>query len=102
MSKDTPRLIHHGLSTLYRLVESDTEVSSIDLNLLENLNTNQSLNYIKLEQSLEVLDKAATSNEVLRQQFAQYDEIIKDIDRQVTTMEALVEELDRWSQSAVR
>lgn len=55
--KDTGKLVNHGLNTLSKLVESDTEISTIDLNLLENLNTNQSLNYIQLEQNLNMLDK---------------------------------------------
>ena len=95
--KDTPKLIHHGLSTLSRLVDSDTDISTIDLNLLENLNTNQSLNYIKLEQSLNVLDKQATDKEVLQQQLEQYDSIIRDIECQVDTLEAVVDELDDWT-----
>ncbi|WLF77504.1 hypothetical protein PVL30_001222 [Lodderomyces elongisporus] len=53
MSKESTRIINQSLDVLSRLVESDTNVSIIDLNLLENLNTNQSLNYIKLEKELE-------------------------------------------------
>lgn len=55
--KNTPKLVHHGLSLASKLIETDTEVSTIDLNLLENLNTNQSLNYIKLEEKLNALEK---------------------------------------------
>lgn len=53
---DTTRLIRHALNQSLKLVESDTEVSTIDVNLLGNLNTNQSLNYIKLEQHLNSLE----------------------------------------------
>ena len=49
MSKETPKLISNALKITSKLIESDTNISTIDLNLLENLNTNQSLNYIKLE-----------------------------------------------------
>lgn len=55
--KDSGKLIHHGLNNLLKLIDNDTEISTVDLNLLENLNTNQSLNYIKLEQKLSSLDK---------------------------------------------
>lgn len=55
--KNTPKLVHHGLNLASKLIETDTEVSTIDLNLLENLNTNQSLNYIKLEENLNALEK---------------------------------------------
>lgn len=61
--KDTPRLVHNALNLTSQIVESDTEVSIIDLNLLENLNTNQSLNYIKLEQTLNSLEKNAQDYE---------------------------------------
>ena len=48
MSKDTPKLVNHGLNALSQLIESDNYALLVDLNLIENLNTNQSLNYIKL------------------------------------------------------
>lgn len=96
--KDTPKLVHHALSTLSRLIDSDADISTIDLNLLENLNTNQSLNYIKLEQNLNELESATTSKEVLLQQLEHYDTIINDIDAQVTTLEQLAAELDAWTQ----
>lgn len=56
MSKETPKLIHHALNTASKLVDSDTSISTIDLNLLENLNTNQSLNYLKLEKNLDDIE----------------------------------------------
>lgn len=64
--KDTAKLISHALTTLSNVIEADTDISTIDLNLLENLNTNQSLNYIKLEQNLNVLEKDAERLEQLR------------------------------------
>jgi chemotaxis protein CheY-P-specific phosphatase CheC len=64
--KDTAKLISHGLTSLSNVIETDTDISTIDLNLLENLNTNQSLNYIKLEQNLNVLEKDAERLEQLR------------------------------------
>lgn len=54
--KETNKLINHSLNLTSKLIESDTNVSIIDLNMLENLNTNQSLNYIKLEQNLNQLE----------------------------------------------
>lgn len=63
--KDSTRLVGNSLNLLSKLVESDTEVSTIDLNLIENLNTNQSLNYIKLEQRLNNLEKNANNLEEL-------------------------------------
>ncbi|CUM68238.1 uncharacterized protein PRCAT00005959001 [Priceomyces carsonii] len=60
---DVSKLVHHSLNTLTQLVESDTEITLIDLNLIENLNTNQSLNYINLEQSFVILDKDAKNLE---------------------------------------
>lgn len=63
--KDSTRYIGNSLNVLSKLVESDTEISTIDLNIIENLNTNQSLNYIKLEQKLDNLEDNANSLEVL-------------------------------------
>lgn len=63
--KDSGKLINNALNLLSRIVESDTDVSTIDINLLENLNTNQSLNYIKLEQKLNTLEKDANILEEL-------------------------------------
>lgn len=48
--KDSNQLISNSLFLLSQLMDSDTEAVIVDLNLLENLNTNQSLNYIKLDQ----------------------------------------------------
>lgn len=64
--KDTPKLVNHALATLFNIIETDTDISTVDLNLLENLNTNQSLNYIKLEQNLNVLEKDAKRLQELR------------------------------------
>ena len=63
--KDSTRYIGNSLNILSRLVDSDTDVSTIDLNIIENLNTNQSLNYIKLEQNLNNLESNANSLEEL-------------------------------------
>ena len=63
--KDSTRYIDSSLNVLSKLVESDTEISTIDLNIIENLNTNQSLNYIKLEQKLNNLEDNANSLEGL-------------------------------------
>lgn len=63
--KDSTRYIGNSLNVLSKLVESDTEISTIDLNIIENLNTNQSLNYIKLEQKLNNLEDNANNLEGL-------------------------------------
>lgn len=63
--KDSTRYIGNSLNVLSKLVESDTEISTIDLNIIENLNTNQSLNYIKLEQKLNNLEDNANNLEDL-------------------------------------
>jgi len=63
--KDSTKYIGNSLNVLSKLVESDTEISTIDLNIIENLNTNQSLNYIKLEQQLNKLEDNAHSLEDL-------------------------------------
>ncbi|KAK6454724.1 biogenesis of lysosome-related organelles complex-1, subunit 2 [Scheffersomyces xylosifermentans] len=97
VSRDTPKLANHGLNSLSKLIESDTEVSTIDLNLLENLNTNQSLNYIKLEQNLNSLEKNAKQIEQLHTEFLSYDKILEDIESKVSKIEVITKELNAWS-----
>ncbi|ABN64210.2 hypothetical protein PICST_34764 [Scheffersomyces stipitis CBS 6054] len=96
-SRDTPKLANYVLNTLSKLIESDTEISTIDLNLLENLNTNQSLNYIKLEQNLNVLDKNAHKLEQLQTEFSCYRQILDDIETKITKIDKIAKELDLWS-----
>ncbi|KAI5953912.1 hypothetical protein CANMA_004751 [Candida margitis] len=97
MSKDTPKLVEHTLTTLSKVIESDTNVSTIDLNLLENLNTNQSLNYIKLENNLNELEANGKHLELLKKEFDQHSQLLVDIEKKVTKIEAIISELDSWS-----
>lgn len=62
----TAKLTSHALDLATKIVENDTDATTVDLNLLENLNTNQSLNYIKLEQSLSSLDTSSRKLETMR------------------------------------
>ncbi|KAK6197062.1 biogenesis of lysosome-related organelles complex-1, subunit 2 [Scheffersomyces amazonensis] len=97
ISNETPRLINHALKSVSKLVESDTEVAVIDLNLLENLNTNQSLNYIKLESNLNTIERSSKQLRSLDKEFATYSVILKDIEKKVYKIEAITKELDDWS-----
>ena len=56
--KDSSQLISNSFFLLSQLMDSDTEAAVVDLNLLENLNTNQSLNYIKLDQYFTNLEQS--------------------------------------------
>lgn len=114
MSKDTPKLVEHALTTLSKVIESDTNISTIDLNLLENLNTNQSLNYIKLENNLNDLEAngkhlkllsmleleryANMMKEILltlasEEEFDQHANLLVDIEKKVMRLEEIVNEL---------
>lgn len=95
--KDSSRLIGHALNQALKMVESDTEVSTIDLNLLTNLNTNQSLNYIKLEQHLNGLELDSKKMQALDEEFALVQEDLNQIEKQVGVLVELTEELDQWS-----
>ncbi|CCG21598.1 hypothetical protein CORT_0A12130 [Candida orthopsilosis Co 90-125] len=97
MSKDTPKLVEHALTTLSKVIESDTNISTVDLNLLENLNTNQSLNYIKLENNLNDLEANGKHLELLEKEFDQHSKLLFDIEKKVTKIEAIINELDSWS-----
>ncbi|CAD1809179.1 Biogenesis of lysosome-related organelles complex-1 subunit 2 family protein [Candida parapsilosis] len=97
MSKDTPKLVEHALTTLSKVIESDTNISTIDLNLLENLNTNQSLNYIKLENNLNDLEANGKHLKLLKEEFDQHANLLVDIEKKVMRLEEIVNELNSWS-----
>lgn len=94
---DTTRLIRHALNQSRRLVVSDTEVSTIDVNLLANLNTNQSLNYIKLEQHLNSLELDTKKLLVLEEELLLLVNDLTHIEKQVDTLCDVAGELDQWS-----
>ncbi|QFZ29217.1 putative DNA-directed RNA polymerase I subunit [Clavispora lusitaniae] len=98
----TAKLVGRALTQARKLVESDTEVSTIDLNLLRNLNTNQSLNYIKLESQLTSLEKDAEQREALTQELHSLEDELTLIEKSVASLGELVEELDQWSREVAR
>lgn len=57
-----------GAQCLLPVIDKDTYLLNIDLNLLENLNTNQNLNYIKLENNLLQLQERGQALESLNGQ----------------------------------
>lgn len=95
--KETPKLINHALNRLSKVIDCDTEATTIDLNLLENLNTNQSLNYIKLEQHLNTLEKDAKLLEQLNKEYTGYSKLLEDIECKVEVMEGVANDMDLWS-----
>ncbi|CAG87470.2 DEHA2D18656p [Debaryomyces hansenii CBS767] len=96
-SKDSTRYIGNSLNVLSKLVEADTEISTIDLNIIENLNTNQSLNYIKLEQKLNNLEDNANSLEGLNNEFKSFNTTLLEIENQINKIEIITKELDGLS-----
>lgn len=95
--KETPKLINSALHSLSKVIEADTEATTIDLSLLSNLNTNQSLNYIKLEQHLNSIEKDATRLQALNTEYNGYRDMLTDIEANVDKMEAITRDLDLWS-----
>ncbi|CAK9440490.1 uncharacterized protein LODBEIA_P45820 [Lodderomyces beijingensis] len=96
MSRETPRIIHQSLTALSRLIESDTNVSTIDLNLLENLNTNQSLNYIKLENDLNQIERNGNQLVQLKADFDASSELLAQVENKIRTLEEIMVELDSF------
>lgn len=116
MSKETPKLINNALKITSKLVESDTNISTIDLNLLENLNTNQSLNYIKLEKNMNEIEANAKHLQILSMyyclviwsctvctnfaidsEFTGYTQELLQIENKVAILEDIISELDNWT-----
>lgn len=98
----TSQLITKALAQSRKIVDSDTEVSTIDLNLLANLNTNQSLNFIKLESQLAAIEKKVHHREALGAEIAVLKEDLSHIERNVALLGELVSELDQWSRDTER
>lgn len=94
--KDTGRLVAHALALAQKVVDSDTEVSTIDLQLLANLNTNQFLNYIKLDQQLGSLEQDAEKLVIYSQEAALLIADLDQIERQVDSLVAVTDELLAW------
>lgn len=94
---DTSKLIRHALNQSLKLVESDTEVSTIDVNLLVNLNTNQSLNYIKLEQHLNSMELDSKKLLAMEEELLLLVKDLDHIERQVDALCQVTGELDLWS-----
>ncbi|QWW21919.1 hypothetical protein CA7LBN_000665 [Candidozyma auris] len=97
MSKDTQKLAGYALNQAVKLMESDTQVSTIDMNLLVNLNTNQSLNYIKLEQDLNEIEESTKKSQALQEEFESLRLDLNHIERQVDVMSEIIKELDGWT-----
>ncbi|GBL48449.1 hypothetical_protein [Candidozyma auris] len=97
MSKDTQKLAGYALNQAVKLMESDTQVSTIDMNLLVNLNTNQSLNYIKLEQDLNEIEESTKKSQALQEEFESLRLDLNHIERQVDVMAEIIKELDGWT-----
>lgn len=95
--RDNTRFIAHALNQSLKLVESDTEASTIDLNLLGNLNTNQSLNYIKLEHQLNAMEKDSEKMKALEEEFGLIQGDMDQLEKQVQVLTSLTGELDEWS-----
>uniref|UniRef100_A0A0L0P497 Uncharacterized protein n=1 Tax=Candidozyma auris TaxID=498019 RepID=A0A0L0P497_CANAR len=97
MLKDTQKLAGYALNQAVKLMESDTQVSTIDMNLLVNLNTNQSLNYIKLEQDLNEIEESTKKSQALQEEFELLRLDLNHIERQVDVMSEIIKELDGWT-----
>lgn len=95
--KDTGRLVAHALALAHKVIDADTEVSTIDLALLSNLNTNQFLNYIKLDQDLEVLELESEKMAGWGKEMALLAEDLTQIERQVEALAGVTDELAAWS-----
>lgn len=97
MAANNQKIINLGLNTLSKLIDSDTETTLLDLQLLYNLNTNQALNYIKLSQLLDQLHQNNDKLNYYGQEFGKIGESLANIETKVDKLEAITQELDDWS-----
>lgn len=97
MAANNQKIINLGLNTLSKLIDSDTETTLIDLQLLYNLNTNQALNYIKLSHLLDTLQENQQKLASQGQEFSNIGKVLEDIGTKVDKLEVITQELDDWS-----
>lgn len=102
MSRDTPQLVSQALKSALKLIDSDADVSTIDLDLLANLNTNQSLNYIELEQQLNKLEKNAKNMAAMKEEFSLLVTSLDEIETYVSSIEEIATELNAWSHEVTK
>ncbi|ODQ81699.1 hypothetical protein BABINDRAFT_6363 [Babjeviella inositovora NRRL Y-12698] len=95
---DTRKLIRDSVNSLKRVVETDTEISLIDIKLMENLNRKQSLKYIELKERYVALDKDSEAIEHLNAEIAEYAIKLDALEAYTDTLEVLANELNEWSQ----
>ncbi|GEQ68075.1 hypothetical protein JCM33374_g1741 [Metschnikowia sp. JCM 33374] len=95
-SKDTGKLIAHAIASTQKVVDADTEVSTIDLALLANLNTNQFLNYIKLDQQLGSLEEDTAKMTAWKKEADSLTGELDHIENQVDALVAVTDELSAW------
>lgn len=86
------KLIAHALASFKKVIEADTDVSTIDLGLLENLNTNQFLNYIKLEQDITNIETESERADLLQAEFNSLLEDLAQIEKQAETLDRIGQE----------
>lgn len=102
MSRETPQLVSQALKSALKLVDSDADVSTIDLDLLANLNTNQSLNYIELEQQLNKLEKNTQKMAAMKEEFSLLVNSLDEIETYVSSIEEVADELNAWSHEVTK
>lgn len=92
------KLVAQALSSFKKVIEADTEVTTVDLNLLENLNTNQFLNYIKLEEDISKIETESEKADLLEAELKLLIADLLHIERQVDTLNQLGKESLIWAE----
>lgn len=97
---ESGRLVAHALAQAQAVIEADTQVSTVDLRLLENLNTNQFLNYIKLEKDLDALELDSRQMALLKTEVDELKADLAHIEKQTAELVAVTAELRAWLKEA--
>ncbi|GMM38277.1 hypothetical protein DASC09_056160 [Saccharomycopsis crataegensis] len=90
-------LIRNSLEEMKKVFENDTEEFLNDVNLIQQLNTNESLKSVKLQEKLECMVK---DSQEIRDSNAALSEInsqLTELENQTDNMQAITKELDEWT-----
>ena len=90
-------LIKESIANLTKIIENDTDISLIDLNLIQQLNTQKTLNLMKVETKLDqILNESKQITQINEELVGTLDKL-NTLEGQINSLEQIAKEMDEWS-----
>ncbi|ODV62083.1 uncharacterized protein ASCRUDRAFT_33085 [Ascoidea rubescens DSM 1968] len=97
-TKDSSQeLIKDSITNITRIIENDTDISLIDLNLIQQLNTQKTLNLMKLERKLDLILNESKQITQINEDLTNTLTKLNVLENQVNHLERIAKEMDEWS-----